>query len=158
MKVAVQCCRIRLSCKNCHGSIFPFLLYRRVNVTFCKKSHCPSRTSVTSLAQSHCRLLTPLKLMLILSIMHLRFWTMVLNPCLMVLNHFMINLKQISLYLSISKHLLIGILIFSWNMSNASNKKEEPSNIMICTHCYYRSLFKSFDSSGECNKQLILIV
>ena len=52
---------------------------------------------------------------------------MVLNPCLMVLNHFMINLKQISLYSSISKHILIGILIFSWNMPAASQRRENQS-------------------------------
>ena len=65
--------------------------------------------------------------MLILSIMHLRFWTMVLNPCLMILNHFMINLKQMSIYSSISKHLLIGTLIFSWNMPVASQKRENQA-------------------------------
>ena len=129
MKVAIQCCRIRLSSKICHGRILPFLLYRRVTFTFSKRarSNHPSRTSVTSLGQFHCSLLTPLKLMLILSIMHLRFWTMVLNPCLMVLNHFMINLKQISLYSSISKHLLIGILFFSWNMPAALQKRENQA-------------------------------
>ena len=114
MKVAIQCCRIRLSSKICHGRILPFLLYRRVTFTFSKRarSNHPSRTSVTSLGQFHCSLLTPLKLMLILSIMHLRFWTMLLNLCLMVLNHSVINLKQILLYSSISQHLLIEIVIF----------------------------------------------
>ena len=52
---------------------------------------------------------------------------MVLNPCLMVLNHFMINLEQISLYSSISKHLLIAILFFSWNMPAALQKRENQA-------------------------------
>ena len=36
--------------------------------------------------------------------------------------------------------------------------KGESSNIMISMHCYYQSLFKSFDSSDERNKQHVLIV
>ena len=72
--------------------------------------------------------------MLILFIMYLRFWSMLLNPCLMVLNHFMINLKQISLYSSISKHLLIGIVIFSWNMPAALQKRENQAILWyVCT-------------------------
>ena len=34
----------------------------------------------------------------------------------------------------------------------------ESSNIMISMHCYYQSLFESFDSSDERNKQHVLIV
>ena len=36
--------------------------------------------------------------------------------------------------------------------------KGESSNIMISMHCYYQSLFKSFDSSDERNKQHVLTV
>ena len=44
--------------------------------------NCPSRALVTSLVHFYCSLLTPLKLMLVSSIMHLRFWMSGLNSCL----------------------------------------------------------------------------
>ena len=54
----------------------------------------------------YCSLLTPLKLILVSSIIHLRFWTMVLNPCLTSLHY----QSETNVFTSsIPKHLLIAI-------------------------------------------------
>ena len=45
-----------------------------------------SRVAVTSLACFYCSLLTPLELLFVLSILHLRFWMLVLNSCLIPLH------------------------------------------------------------------------
>ena len=82
--------------------------------------------------------------------MHFRFSTMVLNPCLMVLNHFMINLKQISLY---SKHLLIGILVFSRNMPAASKKRENQRILWytcnVTTNLYSKVLILQVNATSD---------
>ena len=107
----------------------------------------------------HCILLRPLKLMLILSIMHLRSWRMVLNPCLMVVNHSNRDQSEtnIAILINISTSLDRDCNFFM-KYASCLTVKGESSNIMICMHCSYQSLFKSFDSSDERNKLHLLIV
>ena len=110
----------------------------------------------------HCSLLTPLKLMLILSIMHLRFWTMVLSPCLMVLYHIINNMKQISLYSSIARDLLIGVVTFSWNMPPASQWRENQAILWYAcaatTNLYSKVLILLMNATSEASSLYKLIL
>ena len=94
--------------------------------------------------------------------MHLRFWTMVLSPCLMVLYHIINNTKQISLYSSIARDLLIGVVTFSWNMPAASQWRENQAILWYActatTSLYSKVLILLMNATSEASSLYKLIL